>query len=44
MTREPQRARPWANHLLSTVVVLLPNEVIRFPEGGVHIYTVGFMR
>lgn len=30
--------------MLSTVVVLLPNESISYPEGAVHLLTLGFMR
>lgn len=30
--------------MLSTVVVLLPNESIPYPEGAVHLLTLGFMR
>lgn len=30
--------------ILSTVVVLLPNEVIAYPSGAVHLYSIGFMR
>lgn len=30
--------------MLSAVVVLLPNEVIAYPQGAVHLFTTGFMR
>lgn len=30
--------------MVHTIVVTLPNELIAFPDGGVHLYTVGWMR
>lgn len=30
--------------MLATAVVLLPNEVIAYPEGAVHLLSIGFMR
>ena len=30
--------------MIGTVVILLPNEVIAYPAGAVHLYTVGFIR
>lgn len=30
--------------MLSAVVVLLPNELIAYPSGAVHLFTTGFMR
>ena len=30
--------------MLNTVVLLLPNELIAYPSGAVHLYTIGFMR
>lgn len=29
--------------MVSTVVILLPNEVIAYPSGAVHLFSVGFM-
>jgi hypothetical protein len=30
--------------MLATAIVLLPNEVIAYPEGAVHLFSIGFMR
>jgi hypothetical protein len=30
--------------MMGTVVILLPNELVAYPEGAVHVYTIGFLR
>jgi hypothetical protein len=40
------RSSPYALPLemMSTVVILLPTETVAWPEGAVHVFTIGFMR
>lgn len=40
------RSSPYALPLemMSTVVIVLPNETVAWPEGAVHVFSIGFMR
>lgn len=42
LSRAPNALLPL--EMLSAVVVLLPNELIAYPSGAVHLFTAGFMR